>query len=232
MITLFSSCNDVSEKEIPKHEIKEKSNITISKKTYKIEAITVSLTQSKSDGKDFYCKAKMVIQKNKLVVDSVEFMPQPVGGDYGISKGIKLENHLIFTKHGDYDGRTLIINSSGKLFDKIGGINYYDSTSSLLFSIYESDLSGFSIFDLETDSTIFEMEEIEDQPYSIHKDFGNRYFIYCYNRNEDPGEPEIIVWEIELELDRIMQVDLDTTQINESNILTKLGGEDVFCVCE
>ena len=88
-----------------------------------------------------------------------------------ISKAIKLNNHIIFTKHGDYNGKTLIINNKGKIFNIIGGSNYLDPESELLFSILESDTNAFAVFNLKNDSLIFTVNNLEDRPKSIHKAF-------------------------------------------------------------
>jgi hypothetical protein len=202
----------------------------VSEKTYELGNIQVELTQTKSDGKNFYCKSKLITSKNDTIIDSISFNPEPVGGHYGISKPHIIESHLVFTKHGDYDGRTVIVNERGKILNIIGGENFFDSESKLLLTIYESDLSGFTIFDMTSDSTLLEMTEIEDRPISFHKAFGERYFILCLN--DEPDENDNSIWEIELELERIMQVDLDTSQINKSNILKTWTLEDLNCECE
>jgi len=208
----------------------EEKVTNVSKKTYDLGNIQVELTQTKSDGKNFYCKSKLVTSKDNAIIDSISFNPEPVGGHYGISKPNRIESHLVFTKHGDYDGITIIVNEQGKIQNIIGGENYFDSESKLLFTIYDSDLSGFGVFDLTSDSTLLEMTDIEDRPISFHKAFGERYFILSSNDETDENDKSI--WEIEFELERIMQVDLDTSQINKSNILKAWPSEDVNCECE
>ena len=237
---LIISCNSKTEKQetkdvdlkaqISTQTVHDKQKSEVSEKTYTLNDIKVILTQTKSDGNEFYCKSRLLIFRNNDFVDSLNFTPEPVGGHYGISKPIQIDNHIIFTKHGDYDGRTIIINDKGEIFNIIGGSNYYDSNKSLLFTIYESDLSGFAVFDLKNDSLKFEMQEMEDYPISFHKAFGERYFILCNNENHD--EVDVAIWEIEFELERIMQVDIDKSDINEENILKTWKLEDVNCECE
>lgn len=209
----------------------QKKSVTC-QKTYNLNDFQITLIQTKGDGSEFYCKSKLLISKDNSVFDSLTFTPEPLGGHYGISKPDKIENHLVFTKHGDYDGRTIIINRSGEVFNVIGGKNFYDPKKGLMFTIYKSDLNGFAVFDLKTDSLTFEMQEIEDEPLSFHRDFDDRYFISCFNVDGDSTESEFAIWEIEFELGRIMQVDLDTNQINQSNILNTWTKEEVNCECE
>lgn len=208
----------------------EEQVTNVSKKTYELGNIQVELTQTKSDGESFYCKAKIVTIKGKNFIDSISFIPEPVGGHYGISKPNRIENHLVFTKHGDYDGRTLIVNDQGKILDLIGGEHFFDPQSKLLFTIYDSDLSGFAAFDITSDSIILEMPEIEDRPISFHKMFGEKYFIL--SSKDESLENDKSIWEIEFEIERIVQVDPETIQINESNILKTWTREDVNCECE
>ncbi len=51
---------------------------------------------------------------------------QAVGGSYGLTNPIIINNHIILTKHGDYDGRTIVINENGQIFNIIVGENYID----------------------------------------------------------------------------------------------------------
>jgi hypothetical protein len=160
----------------------------------------------------------------------LEIKSEPVGGSYGISKPIKVNNHLIFNKYGDYNGRVIIVNDKGQIFNIIGGENFYDAEKELLFTIYDSDLSGFAIFDLKKDTLIFEMLSMENRPISFHKDFEDRYFLLTDNDVRE--QEELATWEIELDENRIMSVDLDTTRINKSNMLKKWSIGDTYCECE
>lgn len=237
--SILLSCNqeiDNTETGAAEEPIKEKAELdsgkelTTSQKTYALGEIDVTLIQTKSDGKEFYCKSKLLISKGNETIDSLLFTPEPVGGDYGISKPNRIEDHLVFTKHGDYDGRTIIINKQGQAFNIIGGENYFDPESKLLFTIYESDISGFAVFNMEADSVVFEMPEMDDWPLSFHKAYGERYFIL--SSNNVVGENEWAIWEIEFDLNRTMRVDLDTSEINQMNVLKTWVVEDVNCECE
>jgi hypothetical protein len=205
----------------------DEERLEVSEKTYSLNDTKIVLTQTKGNGREFYCKTKLLIINDSKVIDSLEFTPEPVGGDYGISRPIEVDNHLIFTKHGDYDGRTIIINNKGQVFNIIGGISYFDKKNKLLFTIHESDLSGIAVFDLTTDSLKFEISELEIEPTSFHMVFENRYFFNAIN-----NDLEKVIWEIEFDLDRIIQVDLDTNDINQDNVLKTWNMEEVSCECE
>lgn len=236
---IFISCgqnerdeSNVSEESLinTKTELREKENPIKSQVVYQIGNVQVKLTQTKSDGTSFYCKSNIVSSIDHKIVDSISFDHEPIGGYYGISMPIKIENHLIFTKHGDYDGRTILVNENGKISNIIGGKNNYDPESNLLFTQYYSDLNGFAVFNMKSDSLVLEISDIEYEPISFHKAFGERYFILCSNYETDESTPSI--WEIEFDLKRIMRVDLDTHQINRSNKLKTWELEDVNCECD
>jgi len=222
---------ETSEKQLVNEEKPQaEKDVLISQKKYSLNDILVTVTQAKNYNSQDRCKLKLVISRDNILIDSLTFSPEAVGGYYGISTPKRIENHLVFTKHGDYDGRTIIVNDQGQVFNIIGGKNFFDSESKMLFTIYGSDLSGFAVFDLKNDSTIMKMPEIEDRPFSFHKAFGERYFIL--SSNDETPMNEMSIWEIEFDMERIMKVDIDTNEINEMNILQSWELEDVNCECE
>jgi hypothetical protein len=134
---------------------------------------------------------------------------------------------LIFTKHGDYDGRTIIINNKGKIFNIIGGENYVDVESNLLFTIYECDISGYAVFDLKSDLLLWAKDDIIERPISIQKT-ENKYFMICKN---DETEEESF-WEFDLEMKKIKKSAIDKKTIGTNNELQRLLTNEVNCVCE
>ena len=217
-----------SEQASTSEQVQQDQQISTTSKEYFLDNITIKLNQEKDVSDGNLCTATIITTKDKMTIDSVGFYSEPVGGSYGISKGLKINGHFIFTKHGDYDGRTIIVNKNGKIHNIIGGLAYLDEASNLLISNYESDLAGFSLFDLKQDSVLMEMEDFENAPRSFHKDFGNRYFIACYNQ-EDEG---LNVWEIESDFETLMQVEIQIEELNESNELKNITQSNVECVCE
>lgn len=117
---------------------------------------------------------------NDNPVDSMFYTPEAVGGYKGISPGIELCGHMVFSKHGDYNGRTLIVNSSGQIQSIIGGDTYYDSISKLLFTSWESDDSGFAVYDLENDSLLMAKVGVRLRPESFHK-VNDEFYALCYD---------------------------------------------------
>ncbi|UTW61269.1 hypothetical protein KFE98_14775 [bacterium SCSIO 12741] len=210
----------------PKSDQSQKVELK-TEKSYDFGDLQATVSQIKSDGTEFYCRSKLVTSRSNNRLDSVEFESEPVGGYYGISKPKALKDHLIFTQHGDYFGFTLIVNKDGEINDIPGGFPFFDSESNLLFSIIDSDLGGFTVYDLKSDSLILRIEEMKDYPMHVHRAFGERYFLFC-----STDDNKVSIWEIELELDRIMHVDLDSNMINKSTMLQHWSDESIHCECE
>ena len=173
-----------------------KDSVKITEINRSIGDIRVIITQFKRlDHKDPLCHAMIRVLKDKQSIDSLVYKEiDPVGSNYGLSVYPELfEGHLVIAKFGGYDGRTIIINSKGKLFDFPGGIIFPDITSGLLFSFYYSDLGRLSVFDLKTDCLLFSSEDLDDKPYLMYKNNEGRYF-YSAERPEDAGS-KVSFWE-------------------------------------
>ncbi len=198
-----------------------------------LKNITVTLIQKKPPKNNYNynysCDSKITVSKNKKIIDSLIFKKiEANGGNFGLTNPLIINNHIILTKHGDYDGRTILINENGNFFNIIGGENFIDKEAGLLFTIFDSDISGFAIFDLKSDSLLMSIDDIEDRPKTMHKNFSNRYFMSCINDETN----ENTIWEFELDLDRIMQVDLDSTIVNKNNQLKMIDLGEANCLCK
>jgi len=232
MMCLALACSD--KKETKQDELNSEANlqtkpdVKATEASYNLGSITVILRQVRSEGPDFYCKSKLISKKNNKVVDSIDFDIEPVGGVYGVSKGLTVNNHLVFSKQGDYDGRTIIVSPQGKISDVMGGTVYYDPTKDILLSIYDSDLSGFSMYDLKNDKLVLDISDFDYYPVSFFKIENDRYLMICYNIETN----EKSVWEIESDLERVMQVDININTLNETNQLKKLELNANDCVCK
>ena len=198
-----------------------------------INEVDVIITQYKSliESPNIpYCKAKIEILINGLKIDSINFSEiEPVGGHYGLLIYNELiKDHIVISKFGDYDGQTIIINKKGQKFITIGGCVSVDTESGLLFSIYNSDLAGFSVFDLNEDKEVFIMVDIEDRPREFYKYSNNRFL---YRATNDETEIESI-WEIEFEMDRIMQLDLTTNDVKGKQLKELSDCKEINVECE
>lgn len=158
------------------------------------------------------CKAEILVSNSNKLLDSLKFDAiEALGGCYGfIVYSQLIDNHLIISKYGDYDGRTIVINENGRMVSIVGGNVYYDEESSLLFSIYDSDLSGFSIYDLKSDMLLLEMEDMSARPIGFYKN-NNSFYIQTI----DDETEELAIWEVKLDLQRILKVDIELESIRD-----------------
>ncbi|MCW0484568.1 hypothetical protein [Gaoshiqia sediminis] len=198
-----------------------------------LKNIDVIITQYKSliESPDIpYCKAKIEILRNGKKIDSINFSEiEPVGGHYGLLVYNEIINdHIVISKFGDYDGQTIIINDKGEKFQTIGGCVSVDIENGLLFSIYNSDLAGFSVFDLNKDKEIFKMMDIDDRPREFFK-YSNSRFLYKATNDETEKEA---IWEIEFDMDRIMQLDLTAEDIKGKELRKLSDCKEINVNCE
>lgn len=154
---------------------------------------------------------------NDYPVDSSEYTPEAVGGYMGISSGVKLACHMIFTKHGDYNGRTLIVNAAGHIESIIGGDNFIDAESNLLFTTWESDDAGFAVYDLNRDSVIMAKYRILHRPESFHK-VENEYYALCYDNTKDAN----VIRQFFLLTREYGRAENRNVKINDSNNLKRI----------
>ncbi len=173
------------------------------------------------------CKAVIRIFDNNNLIDSIEFSNiDAVGGYYGLLIYPELiNNHVVISKYGDYDGRTIIINDKGQKFITIGGYSFLDISEELLFSIYDSDLSGFSVFNFNTDKEIFKMVDMGDRPQKFYKKNSKYYFLSV---NDETGQK--IIYEINLKKHKILKGNIN---VNNDYLLKEMADyEKIKINCE
>ena len=176
------------------------------------------------------CRAKILILKNNIQIDSIVFNEiEAVGGQYGLLAYSELiKNHIIISKYGDYDGETIIINAKGEKFITIGGYSFIDNTSGFLFSILDSDLSGFSVFDLNKDKEIFKKVDIEVRPQKFYKTPNNEYLFQAINDETE----KMTLWEIKFDLDKIIPIDYDINKIKDGELLGLSNYDEINIDCK
>jgi len=188
-----------------------KDDVNITKTTKKLDNIQVVISQFKSQVlTDPTCRADIKILKDGLLIDSLVFSSDKfdaVGDRYGLLIYEELiKNHIVITKFGSYNGQTIIINNKGQKFITLGGFCALDTDNGLLFSIYHSDLSGFSVFDLNKDIELFSTTLPKDRPRDFYLK-GNKYFVRTtlYDSTKE----------------KIFEIDFDNKKIIENDINVK-----------
>ncbi len=119
----------------------------------------------------------MVIRTNNVNTDSLLFENiDPVGSAYGVYLCKDLIcNYYIALKYGDYEGLTILIDTNGKIEKFSGGLPYIDYENHILISEYYSDISGFTMFDLENHKLLLDIE-VEEQIQAFYH-YKQEYFV-------------------------------------------------------
>ena len=92
---------------------------------------------------------------------------------------------------------------------------FQDTAANLIFNINVKQTDHIIVKDID-DDLILDIDDILLNVRSVHKDFGDRYFLLC-----DTKDKTSEVWEIEISTGNLMFVDIDTSSINNSNVLMK-----------
>jgi hypothetical protein len=178
---------------------------------------------------DPLCTAEIKIFKNGDLTDSLNISDDQfdaVGDRYGLLIYDELiKNHLILSKFGSYDGQTILINNKGQIFTTLGGFSYLDKKNGRLFSIYHSDISGFSVFDLNTDRELFSLTMNNDRVQEFYL-LGDKYFM----KTEQNSSRQEKIWEIDLEKQKLIESKIDRRfMINPLEELTDYKGMKIKC---
>lgn len=134
--------------------------------------ITTTMVSPKTRQNSFLCRSWLTVKKNDKVLAQKYYDIEPVGGCSGLYPPTiqLLDNYFIISKFGDYQGETLLVDKTGKIIVLIGGSFSISADKKYLFSVWDSDITGITIFDLKAGKTILSEESEED------KQFENVYF--------------------------------------------------------
>lgn len=154
------------------HEVFEPFNASdYSKDKYQIKLDTVTfsklnieirqaklLPNKTNTPSDFYCRGWVTISRGGKTINQIYFKTiEPVGGCSGLFIPDKQPRGdcFIISKFGDYDGTIIMIDTAGNVTEKLGGIFRISKDKRYLFSSYDSDLSGLTVYDLNKKLILF-----------------------------------------------------------------------------
>jgi len=136
----------------------EKYQITSESIVFRNLLIEIQQVRNKSGYEPFSCRAWLTINNNgKSIYQRFFKSIDAVGSCYGIFIPLSQprNDYFILSKLGDYDGRIFIIDTKGNVTEKLGGQFYVSKDKRYLFSDYDSDESGLTVFDFTTGQTLF-----------------------------------------------------------------------------
>lgn len=171
--------------------------------SFKLGAMTMHLTNIKAKPHQtisFWCRAALAITYNGDTVLS-RFFPDvhAVGGCSGIyMQPIVRGSYVFVSKFGDYQGRTIAIDTTGKVLDIRGGITYYNPLIDWIVAEHNSDIGGLSVYNTKTGKLVFDSEapQINGDTcyicgrYLTDVRYDERYLYVLYMNDEENNHQE------------------------------------------
>jgi len=178
---------------------------TFSFRDLKIELTQVKLTDYKNaDNTSVFCRIWLTVMRGSVIIDKLFINDcEAVGGCSGIfaSPEQQLKDYFILSKFGDYDGRIILIDISGKINSYFGGQYYLSLDNKFLFSTYNSDLAGLTVYDISQNKVLFTSD-------SISTYLANFYF---YDKNYFAIVSD--------DIKRLNEIDIVTFDFNTNNLI-------------
>lgn len=193
---------------------------------YKIELIQAKLRDYKTfDSTAAFCRIWLTVKKGNAVIDKLFINDcEAVGGCSGIyvSKEQSRKDYFILSKFGDYDGRILIIDTTGKIKSFIGGHYYLSADNKYLFSPYNSDLSGLTVYDLSKNQVLFSADTIQTYLADFYY-FDNTYFSIVIDDVKKNTQTDIVTFD--LKTNKLILSTVDDKYIEKAK---RLKGFNIF----
>jgi hypothetical protein len=190
----------------------------ISKNDYALGEITVRVINVKNLGHDehkdtpHYCSAWVELLKPEQRAKRFYYGDiEPVGFSFGafVPRQQPVPDYLMVVKEGDYDGRLLLIDKDGDVFDLPGGFHFVTSDRKYVISEYASDDSepGFTAFDLVNHRIILQPRDPPEIGSWYHDELG--YFFMEYGR---PGHAQ----RLDFENQRLVKINVSASDRNKA----------------
>lgn len=196
---------------------------TASFSKFKIEIRQVkALNQSIWDSSSFYCRGWITVKEGEKVIVQKYFRSiEPVGGCFGLFLPDKqpVRNYFIFSKFGDYDGSIFILDNTGTLIEKPGGIFYISDDQRYLFSNYDSDVAGLTVFDFMNNRLLY--SEIDELTAGIEIWYfqNGKYFATTYGSNHNKNESGIKIATYDFKTNKLIFSIMDKSRLKTENQL-------------
>lgn len=173
-------------------------------------------------GNDFLCRGKVISRKNNLPVDSLILEDMEAVGDrYGLNFSSQpVKGMVIGTKFGDYDGRLILIDETGKIQNHRGGFFFITKDQRYIVSPWHSDMAGITVYDLE-DRKVKMDEETGVYPSNWYYLNGEYYISKDSSINE--------IYRFDLEKGKLLKTNLKLSDVQQGELVQFYNSE--FCDC-
>jgi hypothetical protein len=161
------------------------TNFNINADTINFEQVKIIITMVKplNNFSGSLCESWLTIMKNGKVMEKKYYDIEPVGGCSGLflPETQPLEDYFIISKFGDYDGQTLLIDKNGHLTELKGGSFSISVDKKFLFSIWNSDIDGLTIYDVKEQRVMFNEENELSNHYEAAYFQKGKYYLSMHN---------------------------------------------------
>ncbi len=134
---------------------------------------------------DFYCKGKIVVFKNSQPVDSLQFDKINQTGNFGLFLHHDIiPDHVLISKFGNDENKTIIVNNSGTFFILNGNTIYIDTLKNILIVLNTDYPEQVTLFDYSGNVVIQQYENLEFEPCQVLTDTKGHYFLKGCSPNQ------------------------------------------------
>lgn len=206
---------------------------TFNFRNLKIELIQVKLTDDKNaDSASVYCRIWLTVKNSSEIIDKLFINDcEAVGGCSGIfaSPNQQVKDYFILSKFGDYDGQIILIDISGKIKSYFGGQYYLSSDNKYLFSTYNSDLAGLTVYDLSQNKVLFTSDSIGTYLADFYS-YDKNYFAIVSDDVKRHNQTDIVTFDF-----KVNNLIKSTVNDNYISKAKRLKGYNIFtyepCSC-
>ena len=155
---------------------------TINAQSYSFKDMAIDVTHvtpNVGTKADFNCRFWITVKKGEKIIDGRYYADcEALGGCSGIyADKLQPKDYFILTKFGDYNGELLLIDKTGKIQKYLGGIYYISDDGKYLFSHYDSDLSGITVFDLSNNKLLYTSDALKEYLSGIYTKDGKIFSV-------------------------------------------------------
>jgi hypothetical protein len=174
-----------------------------------------------------YCRAWIWLAKNGKK-ESCEYFDDinSLGGSNGLfaPNTVLPAGYACIIKLGDYDGRLVLINESGRHWNLPGGTYFVSRDKKNLFSIHETETkTGVSVFDLKNGKVaLAEDEKSKDVPPIMDKWYedGTSYFFTTMNADgTEPKEKIRTIYAFDNKTNRFLKKSMPAAKISAAKVV-------------
>ena len=200
----------------------------------------VDSTYTLRDSNYFDCRGWLFIKQGKKVIHTIYYSGlNAVGGCSGIylPHVQPRKDYFLIVKYGDYDGNIIILDAYGNVTKEMGGSIEVSPDKRYLFSDYDSDLPGVTIYDFEKHKTLLTPDSLEIDSGLGEPQIGrwyyqdNKYIARVYTDAEEGEYPDtvhITIATYDTKKNKIVYSKKDKGFLKNSNLLPGSFDVSVF----